>query len=180
MESSFLNPSKALDAAHLHEGMRVADFGAGAGFFARAAARRIGHSGVVWAVDAHRELLPRLRNLAEAEGLKNIEVVCGNIEKKGGSNLPDAHFDLVIGANVLFSAHHRRGVVQEMLRVLKNGGSALVIDWRDSFGGMGPHGEHVITAAEAQELFTKSGFTYVRDIPAGEYHWGFMVRKNAA
>lgn len=164
----------------MHEGMRVADFGAGSGFFTRAAARVVGAKGVVWAVDAQRDMLPRLRSLAEAEGLRNVEVVCGNVEEVGGSNLPDAHFDLVIAANVFFSAHHRRGVVQEIRRVLKPDGRALITDWESSFSGMGPQEEHVITAKEARELMEKNGFAYVQDVPAGEFHWGFIVRKNAA
>ena len=125
-ESSFLNPAKALAAAHLHEGMSVADFGAGSGFFARAAARAVGEGGVVWAVDAHQDLLPRLKNLALAEGLHNIEVMRGDLERPGGSHLPALRFDLVIAANVLFSAENKEALAAEAARVLRKGGRALI------------------------------------------------------
>lgn len=180
MDTSFLHPARTLEAAHVYEGMRIADFSAGAGFFTRAAARLVGERGVVWAVDANRELLPRLRNLAEAEGLHNVEVVCGNVEQEEGSHLPAHSFDMVLLANTLFAAGDRRGVLREVARVLKPEGRALLVDWSDSHGGLGPHQEHVVTQAEAKEMCSKNGFEYVQDVPAGAFHWGFLVRKKRA
>src|SRR3989344_3489734 len=176
-ESSFLNPTRTLRAAKLHDGARVADFGAGSGFFTRAAARLVGGRGLVWAVDVHQDMLPRLKNLALQEGLHNVEVVHGNVERAGGSNLPDENFDLVIVANLLFGAEHKEQIVKEAKRVLRKGGRALVIDWRDSFNGMGPHKDHVVTQDHAQTLFELGGFTHPEPVPAGEYHWGFLARK---
>lgn len=177
MESSFLNPSTALYAAGVHEGMKVADFGASSGFFARAAARLLGPRGVVWAVDSNQDLLKRIANLGRAEGLRTIEIIRGNVEKAGGSNLPERSIDVVIVANLLFSIEHKQRLVQEVARVLRPGGSALVIDWSDSHGGLGPHPDHILTVSEARKLFEEEGFAHVKDVPAGQYHWGFLVRK---
>lgn len=178
-ESSFLNPTRALHAAKLHDGDRVADFGAGSGFFTRAAARLVGGKGVVWAVDAHQEMLPRLRNHAAEEGLINVEVVHGNVEKDKGSHLPSENFDLVIVANMLFAAEHKDAVIREAKRVLKIGGRLLLIDWKDSFDGMGPHKDHLVTEDHARTLVELGGFTYLQDVPAGAFHWGFLARKRA-
>ena len=177
-ESSFLIPSVTLQAAHLEEGMQVADFGAGSGFFTIAAAGLVGASGVVWAVDMQPELLTRIKNHAEAAHHKNVEIVRGDLEASKGSNLPAEQFDLVIVTNILFSLEDKPALIQEAWRVLKQDGQVLVVDWRDSFDGMGPHQDHIITAGVARDLFEKSGFSYVGDAPAGGYHWGFLVRKN--
>ena len=177
-ESSFLNPTKTLLAAGLGSGERVADFGAGSGFFTRAAARIVGPSAEVWAVDINPDLLPRIKNLSLAEGLPNVEVLRGDIEAAGGSQLPEYQTDFVIASNVLFSSENRLALASEITRVLKRGGRALVVDWRDSFGGLGPHPDHVITIGAARDIFEKRGLFYVKDVPAGEYHWGFIVRKN--
>jgi ubiquinone/menaquinone biosynthesis C-methylase UbiE len=178
MQSSFLNPARALSALQLMPGQTVADFDSGSGFFTRAAAREVA-PGAVWAVDANRELLPRLKNLATGEGLKNVEVVAGNIEKPGGTHLPEGMFDAVIIANSLFAVEDKRGVAQEAARVLRKGGRALVIDWEDSFGGLGPHPKDVVSAAQATEFFTQAGFTGAGEAPAGAYHWGLLFRKTA-
>jgi ubiquinone/menaquinone biosynthesis C-methylase UbiE len=176
-EGSFLNPAYALRAAQLHEGMQVADFGAGSGFFTREAAREVGAGGAVWAVDLNRDLLARIKTLSDAEGLANVEIVHGDVGEVGGTHLPDAHFDLVIAANVLFALEERGELVAEIRRVLKPHGRALIIDWTDSFGGLGPHEDHVISQAAARKLFEDHGFVFSGIVPAGTYHWGFIVRK---
>ena len=178
-ESSFLNPSGALRAAKLREGERVADFGAGSGFFTRAAARLVGDSGLVWAVDVHQDMLPRLKNLALQEGLKNVEVVHGDVEKAKGSRLPADNFDLCIISNLLFGAEHKDVVAKEAHRVLRKTGRALVIDWAGSFGGLGPRTDHLVSADHARTLFELNGFSYMEPVPAGEYHWGILLRKKA-
>lgn len=177
MESTFLHPAKVIRAAHLDEGVHVADFGAGSGFFTRAAAREIGPSGRVWAVDIQRDMLSHIKNLALVEGLQNVEVVHGDVARLCGSKLPDKQVDFVIAANILFTLEDKEPLVAEIHRVLQFGGRALIIDWKDSFGGLGPHPSHVCTEAFAHELFSKHGFSYLATIPAGEYHWGFVVRK---
>jgi ubiquinone/menaquinone biosynthesis C-methylase UbiE len=175
-ESSFLNPAKALELADVHEGLEVADFGAGSGFFTRAAARLV-ESGTVWAVDVNGDLLSRIKSLSLTEGLRNVEILRGDIESTKGCGLPAEHFDVVIAANVLFSALNKGQVVAEIYRVLKRAGRAIVIDWSDSHGGLGPASEHVVTEQAARALFEDAGFTYQAAVPAGQYHWGFIVRK---
>lgn len=179
-ESTFLNPAQALEHAGLEEGMRVADLGAGAGFFARAAARRVGEGGVVWAVDLNRDLLSRIKNLAIAEDLHNVEVLHGDAEMVGGTNLPADSFDFVIATNLLFAIENRGECVAEIRRILKKTGRALVIDWQDSFSGLGPHPGHVLTALDGQKLLEQQGMVLVTKVPAGAYHWGLVVRKKSA
>lgn len=180
VESSFLNPGSTLVAAKVQDGMRVADFGCGSGFFTRAAARLVGQAGLVWAVDAHQDMLSRVKNLSLQEGLHNVEVVHGNVERHAGSHLPNENFDLVIIANILFAAEHKDALAKEAHRVLRKGGRVLVIDWAGSFGGLGPHQSHLVSADHAQTLFELQGFTYLGEVPAGAYHWGFLARKKAS
>ncbi|OGC87813.1 hypothetical protein A3D70_00750 [Candidatus Adlerbacteria bacterium RIFCSPHIGHO2_02_FULL_54_18] len=179
-ESSFLNPGRTLIAAKVAEGMRVADFGCGSGFFTRAAARLVGQSGLVWAVDAHQDILSRVKNLSLQEGLTNVEVVHGDVERKGGSRLPEENFDLVIITNLLFGAEHKDMLAREAGRVLHKGGRVLVVDWRDSFGGLGPHKDHVVSSDHARTLFELHGFVWESEVPAGEFHWGFLARKKGS
>jgi ubiquinone/menaquinone biosynthesis C-methylase UbiE len=177
MESSFLNPRRTLEAAHISEGSRVADLAAGAGFFTRAAARLAGPAGLVWAVDPNPDMLPRLKNLGAAEGLHNIEVVRGAADKHGGTKLPDATMDAAILANALFSMEDKRAAAAEAYRVVRRAGRLILIDWTGSHGGLGPHSGHVVSMAEARALFEAAGFAQAEEIPAGAYHWGLILRK---
>lgn len=177
MESSFLNPQATLGAAHISEGSRVADLAAGSGFFARAAARAVGPEGLVWAIDPNPDMLPRLKNLSAGEGLHNMEVVRGTVEKLGGTKLPDATMDVAVLANALFSIEDKEAAAAEAYRVLRRAGRLVLVDWTDSHGGLGPHADHVVTAAQAQKIFEAAGFAQAEDIPAGAYHWGLILRK---
>ncbi len=177
MESSFLNPQVTLDAAHISEGSRVADLAAGSGFFARAAARAVGRDGLVWAVDPNSDMLSRLKNLSVGEGLHNIEVVRGSLEKAGATKLPDATMDVAILANALFAIEDKETAAAEVYRVLRRAGRLVLIDWSGSHGGLGPHEGHVVAAAQAKKIFEAAGFVPAEDIPAGAYHWGLILRK---
>jgi ubiquinone/menaquinone biosynthesis C-methylase UbiE len=176
---SFLTPKHALQGVGLKPGMQVADFGAGAGFFALEAAREVSPEGVVWAVDRNPDLLTRIKNHAHAEGMRGVEVVRGDLELPKGSGLPEGKMDFVLATNVLFYMEDKHAFATEVYRVLKKGGTALVIDWRNSFKGMGPHPDHVIPIGAARDIFETAGLSYVADAPAGAYHWGCILRKNA-
>jgi ubiquinone/menaquinone biosynthesis C-methylase UbiE len=178
-EGSFLNPPQALLALNLHEGQLVVDFGAGSGFFTRSAAREVGPEGEVWALDSNGDMLTRIKNLAVGEGLHNVQILRGAIDKKGGTALPAQHFDVAVAANVLFAVEDKAGLVEEIKRVLKRTGRALIIDWSGSHGGLGPHQDHIVSESSARKLFEENGFTYVEPVQAGAYHWGFIVWKSA-
>ncbi len=176
-ESSFLNPAAAVAAAGVHEGMKVAEFGAGSGFFTRAAARAVGAGGVVWAVDLNSDLLSRLKNLSLGEGLHNVEVLRGDIQHLGGTHLPEDSFDFCIIANVLWALECKPCLAQEAARILKRGGKVLAIDWSGSWGGLGPQPRDVVGKADALKLFEAHGFAKAGDVPAGAYHWGCILKK---
>ena len=144
-----------------------------------AAARAVGERGVVWAVDMRPESLSRVRTVAHTQGLTHVEILCGDAALFEGSGLPDACGDVALVHNMLFTLEDKSGVVAEVARVLKPGGRAAVIDWAGSFGGIGPHTDHLVGSDEMRALFEEQGFAYVEDLPVGAYHWGFVVRKKS-
>lgn len=178
MSGVFLNPDAVIQSLGLAPGMQVADLSVGSGHSARAAARAVGARGSVWVVGTHGDLLSMVQKSARAEGLDMVEVMRGNIEVHGGSNLPSSSFDVVLLLNTLFTVPEPYVLAREISRILKPSGHALIIDWQDSFGGMGPHPNQVISSRAALEMFEQADFMHVADTPAGDYHWGFLVRKS--
>lgn len=173
----FSDPDQNVENFGLMPGMHVADCGSGSGFYSLAAARALGEKGRVYAIDVQKDLLARLKNEAARLHLKNIETIWGNIEKPGGTSLRDNSVDAAFLANVLFQVKDKNSLLTELKRILKPKGRVLVVDWTSSFGGMGPSGESVVTSEQAQEIFSKGGFSFERRMPAGEHHYGLIFQK---
>lgn len=174
----FSDPQKNIDQFSVDPGMKVADLGSGAGFYSLALARTVGGSGIVYAVDIQQELLEKLKRQAKEESLENIEVVWSDIDEPNGSNLADGSVDRVVVANVLFQLENLQGIADESMRIVKQGGMVLVTDWSDSFGGLGPQPSRIVSSNQAQALFEQSGLSLVREISAGDHHYGLVFKKN--
>ena len=170
----FSDPHKVISQLFVAEGMTVADFGSGTGFYTLALARKVGPYGRVFAVDVQADFLRKIKNEANRAGLKNIDVIQGNLEAQKGSGLLDASLDRIVIANTLFQADHIDRIVQEVKRTLKHDGKVVVIDWNESYGQIGPHEDHFVTKEEAREHFEKAGFHLESFIDAGSHHYGML------
>ncbi len=170
----FSDPNKVISELFVAEGMTVADFGSGAGFYTLALAKKVGPYGRVFAIDTHPDFLRRTKNEAVRAGLENVEVVQGDLESKKGSGLVSASVDRIVIANTLFSLETLDEIVLEAKRILKHDGKIAVIDWNESYGQIGPHPDHIVTKDEAREIFEKEGFYLESFIDAGSHHYGML------
>lgn len=175
---AFSDPQKILEQFGLHEGQVVADLGAGSGFYSLTAARMVGGAGRVYSVDVQEDLLSKIKNTARQGRLLNVEVVHGDMEKQGGTRLREQCADAAIASNVLFQIEQKDDFMDEVKRILKPSGRLLLVDWTDSFDGMGPQAEQVINQVDAKALAEKHGFSYVTALDAGDNHYGLVFRKN--
>ncbi len=173
-----MDPQRIVGYFGVTEGMKVADFGSGSGYFAILVAKMIGENGVLTAVDVLESAFETLRAKAKAEGLKNIETVRGNLEVKGGSGLNNDSQDLVLLVNILFESDKKAEIIAEARRVLKTGSALVFADWKKGTGGFGPPDSSRIDPEEMRELFISSGFEFVSPIDAGTFHDGTIFRKS--
>jgi len=113
-----------LDLAHLRPGDRVLDIAAGDGYQSIVAARRVGPTGHVLAVDLAPEQLKYAAAAAREAGVEHLETRVMDAENL---DLPDASFDAVLCQfGLMFLSDPDRGL-REMLRVLKPGGWASLV-----------------------------------------------------
>lgn len=176
---SFAIPENVAKEFGLMSGEEIAEFGSGIGTYALACAKIVGPAGRVYAIDVQKDLLEHLRHDAEREGIKNIEYIWGDIEEIGGTKLKDSLVDLVLMASVFFQLADRPVAIREAKRLLRSGGRVVLIDWSDSFGGLGPRPEDVLSPEEAEKLFVNEGFSKVKSFGAGDHHYGVIFKKLA-
>ena len=176
--SNFTNPESNINALGVHEGMVIADLGAGTGAYTILLAERVGESGRVYAVEVQKEFLTNIKNTADARGLKNVEVLWGDIEREGGTKIKDGLVDAVVLSNVLFQAEDKPGLLSEAKRILKTGGKLLLVDWKDSFGNLGPAKDAVVPANIAEGMCERAGFVLKNKFDTGEHHYGFVFYKS--
>ncbi|MEJ7617622.1 MAG: methyltransferase domain-containing protein [Pyrinomonadaceae bacterium] len=72
-----LQIGRVMDLLGIKESSRVADVGAGSGWFTVRAAKRVGPGGKVYAVEINKDYLKHIENRAAKEQLSNIETVLG-------------------------------------------------------------------------------------------------------
>lgn len=173
----FTHPKENIKELYVREGMTVADLGAGSGFYTLELAKKVGPSGQVYAVEIQKELGEKLVRLGEAEGLKNIFPIWGDLEKMGGTKIGDGVVDIAVVANVLFQVQDKMTVAGEVKRILKNGGKVLVVDWSEFSDFNKRLKDHIFAKKDARILFERAGLKYAQDIKAGEHHYGMIFEK---
>ena len=78
---------------------------------------------------------------------------------------------------MLFQVEDKKGAVLEANRILRQGGKVLLIDWKESFGGIGPHEKDVLMQFDAKKIMSDGGFAYDSNIDAGSHHYGMIFSK---
>jgi ubiquinone/menaquinone biosynthesis C-methylase UbiE len=172
-----------LKKARLNSGETVLDIGCGTGTLALTAGRQIG-SGEVHGVDASPEMIAAAR----AKALRDRLDV--HFETATAQALPfaDGRFDLVTSTLML---HHltrpiRQACLSEVLRVLKPGGRALVVDFATSSQTQGGflrqlHHHGRVRPEQIAALLSDAGLEVVDSGPLGlrDLHYVLGVKPGA-
>ncbi|MCA9360896.1 methyltransferase domain-containing protein [Candidatus Nomurabacteria bacterium] len=174
---TFVIPDVVVTQFHLREGDMVADFGAGSGFFLPALSQTVGETGRVFACEIQKALVERLGDQARLQKLSNIHPLWCDLEEPNGIKIPTGELDAGVLVNTFFMMEDKNAAVAEMGRTVRAGGKFFVIDWTESFAGMGPAPDHVVTAEESTAIFESNGFVFEREYPAGGHHYGLAFRK---
>ena len=83
--------------------------------------------------------------------------------------------------------HHKGGraqwvawmseILRECLRVLKPGGFLFIMEWDDTEASFGPEKSLRIPRETLTELLSDRGFSPVKDIAVGDYHYALVCQK---
>ncbi len=119
-----MDPRKTLKGANLRHGQTVLEVGCGTGFFTLPAAKMIGESGHLIAMDPLSDFVDRVKRKVQDAGLKNVEVIRRDALN---TDLEAASIDLVLLFGVVpFPTLPLNKLLPEMHRVLKPEGTLAV------------------------------------------------------
>lgn len=177
LPSQFVVPEVVTSQFHLKAGDVVADLGAGSGFFLKHLSAAVGPTGVVYACEIQKPLVEKLGAIARAQGLQNVTTLWCDLEEENGIKLPSSSLDAALLINTLFQFQLKAVALEEVRRVLRPGAVLHIIDWTESFGGIGPQPAAVVTKEAAITLCEAQHFVFEREFPAGEHHYGITMRK---
>ena len=119
-------PAATLDRIGLRSGEHGLDVGCGPGRLALPAAKRVGPSGTITAVDLQPAMLARLRRRMDAAGISNINPRLEDIS--GDPDLPPGHFDRAWLVTVLGEIPDRAAALSNIHRLLKPGGTLSITE----------------------------------------------------
>ena len=172
-----MQPERIVGEFGIREGMSVADFGSGAGYFTIILGQKVGENGKVYALDVQETALDNVRVKARAADVQNVETIRTDLEVAGSSGLPDNSQDAVLLANILFQSDKKSDIIREAVRVLKNGGRIILIDWKLGTGGFGPPDERRTDETAMRNLVVAERLTFEKSIDAGQFHYGMTFVK---
>ena len=119
--------SLLLRELRLQPGMRVADVGAGTGYYARRIAPLVGPQGKVYAVDVQPEMVAMLREVAARPGLENIVPVQAGVDDP---KLAAGSIDLALMVDVYHELEYPHEVLARLVQALKPGGRMVFVEYR--------------------------------------------------
>jgi ubiquinone/menaquinone biosynthesis C-methylase UbiE len=169
------DPHKVLNEARVTEGMIIADLGSGPGFFTIPLAQITGEKGLVYAVDSNQEMLNGLEeNVAKSEVNPNIiKMVNSDVCNTG---IPKGSVDLVLFANVLHEVEDKKAFFQEVRRISKSTAYIVDLDWKKIQTEHGPPFKERLSEDEAKLVLAENGFSVIKQVDVGPYHYELICK----
>lgn len=148
-------------AMRISIGSRVADVGAGSGFFTVRLSRAVGPQGRVYAVDINPNSIRELQERVAREGLTNVDVVTGTDTSP--------HLPAALNAVLIVNAYHEmdahQTILDEIRRSLTLEGRLVIVEpiaaAREQTSRAEQRGNHEIAMRYVVEDLQQAGFAVI-------------------
>jgi len=153
-------PDEVVRRLRLRRGQRVADIGAGTGYFTARLAAAVGRAGTVYAVDTDARALQYMRRRFKRPGGPEIRVVRA---LPNDPKLP-SRVDLIFFCDTWHHLDHRPTYAEVLHRYLRNNGRVVIVDFKpDADPNIGPPKEMRLSAEQITDELHQSGFRVTRE-----------------
>jgi predicted methyltransferase len=153
-------PERIMDALRIADGSRVADLGAGGGWFTIRLARRVGPNGRVYAEDVQRVMIDAIKLRVANQRLTNVETIVGAVDDP---RLPD-NLDAVLVVDAYPAFSNPVAVLRHIARALAPHGRLGIVDFKlDGVGGPGPPLDERLDPAVVRRDAEQAGLRLLRE-----------------
>jgi SAM-dependent methyltransferase len=152
------DPLKMLNSLGIQLGQTVCDFGCGNGYHTLQLAKRVGPTGIVYAIDIQPEMLEMLRERAGSRGLENVKPILPTEEDNG---LPAATFDFVLMVDVYHELSEPDKALAGVRNSLKPSGRLVLVEFREEDEEVPILPLHKMSQRQVMKELTSNGFKLV-------------------
>ncbi len=147
---SWQHPARVIESLSIAPGERVADLGAGGGYFTFRLASAVGPAGVVYAIDVDPDMTGLLERSAAEGDHSNVEVL---LVDPAEPELPDTGLDLIFTCNTYHHLEERSDYFKRLKRYLSPDGRVAIIDHKPEgwFQRIFPHSSRSETILREME-----------------------------
>jgi len=164
-------PEEVVAKLGLKPGDKVADLGAGSGYFTLLLAKAVGPQGKVYAIDILPEMLDYIRERAQDEEVKNIQLV---LAQPHDPKLPPASVDMIFICDTLHHISDRFTYYPLLVQALRRGGRLVNVDFYKKPLPLGPSPAMKIDKQVMIEEAKAAGFHVVQDYDFLTYQY-FLI-----
>jgi arsenite methyltransferase len=156
-------PAEVVDALGLKPGMRVADLGAGSGYFTRRFVETVTETGKVYVIDVEPEALKYVEDsLIHTHRPFEAEFI---LARPDNPKIPVESVDMIFVCNTYHHLEDRTVYFRNTRSSLKPGGRIVIIDYYhdDRSGELGFPKRHLIARDKVVEEMTGAGYRLAKE-----------------
>lgn len=149
------NTNLAISKFPLTPSTKVADIGAGSGYYTFKVAAKV-PEGKVYAVEIQDEMIQLLKENKQKLSNSNVEIVKGGEQSP---NLPDSSIDLAFMVDVYHELLHPREMLQNIRKALRPHGKLLLLEYKMEDPSVPIKKLHKMSVAQVTKELAANGFT---------------------
>ncbi|MCW8964194.1 MAG: methyltransferase domain-containing protein [Gammaproteobacteria bacterium] len=163
-------------ALDIKPGMRIADIGAGTGFYSLLFAERTGPEGLVYAVDIAEDFIRAIKKKAELAGATNLTGIINNGRESG---LAPQTIDLAFICHTYHHFEYPKTTISSIHRALLDDGEVVIIDFRTDPDISSAWVQGHVRAGREQVIREMGmyGFELVADLPLLQTNYFLRFKK---
>lgn len=183
--ANFLDADEILSEFDFNGNETFLDAGCGDGYISIKAAEKYLPDGKVYAIDSYDKSINDLNEYKLQNNIENLTNIEADLTKTI-SGVDDSSVDVVFMLNVFHGFDHdnQADVIEELLRVINDGGKIAIMDFKPFEMQKGPPIEIKKSPEQLEEIFNDYGLkkTYLNEeigesLPEGKSHYLIMFEK---